>query len=143
VKRVIHPTPPPATLPGFNPLLFSHTRLETVGGRFVSTASSSPNCPVSSFHSTFCFIQYLWRGSLCLHSSLPACTPHCQTFVNVFRNDGGSHALYPSKQCGKGNLLPDPTNACVLDVNSVSLMIDGTDVCLLHFSHFYLMLQTF
>jgi hypothetical protein len=34
---------------------------------------------------------------------------------------------YPStKQCaGKDNLPPDPTDACVSDVNSVSLMIDG------------------
>jgi hypothetical protein len=132
-ERVIHPTPPPATLPGFHPLLFSHTRLETVGDRYVSGTSSSPNWPFSSFHCTFCFIRYLWRGSLCLHSSLPACTPHCQTFVIVFRNDGGSNALYPSKQWGKGNLSPDPINACVLDVNSVSLTINGIDVCLLHF----------
>jgi hypothetical protein len=108
---------------GSNRYIFSHTRLETVDDRYVSGTSSSPNCPFSSFHCTFCFIRYLWRGSLCLHSSLPACTPHCQTFVIIFRNDGGSNALYPSKQCGKGNLSPDPINACVLDVNSVSLTI--------------------
>jgi hypothetical protein len=72
-KRVIHPTPPPATLPGFQTLLFSHTRLETVGDRYVSGTSSSPNCPFLSFHCTFCFIQYLWRGSL--RASTPRCRP--------------------------------------------------------------------
>jgi hypothetical protein len=71
-----------------------------------------------------------------LHSALPNVC-HC------FFNDGGSNAIYHSKQCGKGNLPTDPTNACVLDVNSASLMIDGIDVCSLRFSHFSLMLRTF
>jgi hypothetical protein len=41
---------------------------------------------------------------------------------------------YPSKLCGKDSLPPVPTNdASVPDVNSVSLTIDGIDVCPLIF----------
>jgi hypothetical protein len=77
--------------------------------------------------------------------------PHCITLVIVFRihgrsNDAGINCFpvtpYPSKKGEKNNLPPDPTIACVLDVNSVSLTIDVIDVCSLNFSHF-LMLQTF
>jgi hypothetical protein len=67
------------------------------------------------------------------------------TLIIVFRNHGGSNdgginrfpvTPYPSKQCGKDSLPPDPINACVLDVNSVSLAIDVINVCSLNFSHF-------
>jgi hypothetical protein len=89
-----------------------------------------------------------WRGSLYHPSSLPNprhCLPQPSCIMGG-SNDGGINCfpvpIYPLKQCGKGNLPLDPTNACVLDVNSVSLMINGIDVCLLHVSPF-LMLRTF
>jgi hypothetical protein len=65
--------------------------------------------------------------------------------VILFHSHGGSNngginhfpvTPYPLNQCGKDNLPLDPTNACVSDVNSVSLKIDGINACLLNFSHF-------
>jgi hypothetical protein len=56
---------------------------------------------------------------------------------NHARSNSGGTNRFPA--C---NSLPFETNACVLDVNSVSLTIDGIHVCSLIFSHL-LMLPTF
>jgi hypothetical protein len=49
----------------------SHTRLETIGNRYGSGTFFSPNCLISSLRCTFLTFQFLWRGFLCLRSSLP------------------------------------------------------------------------
>jgi hypothetical protein len=84
--RVIDPTPPPATLPGFHLLIFSHASWESVGDHYGSGTFFSPNCSIVQFRpcGACCFfLQYLWRGSLCLqlliaglHTILPN-NPHC------------------------------------------------------------------
>jgi hypothetical protein len=53
---------------------------------------------------------------------------HCLMLVIVFHNHGGSNdgginrfpvTPYPLKQCGKDNLPPDPTNACVSHMSTL------------------------
>jgi hypothetical protein len=75
-RDVIHLTPPPVTLPGFHPLLFLHTRLETVGNRYVSGTFSLPIvlfCP-----SIVCFVSSnIYGAAPC------APIPHCRPALRI------------------------------------------------------------
>jgi hypothetical protein len=88
------PTPPFATLLGFHLLLFSHTRLETVGGRYGFGTFFSPNRSISSLRCTFLTYRCLWRGSLC----------HSSSFPNVFRNRAWGKQRWRNKSLSRNSL---------------------------------------
>jgi hypothetical protein len=67
-RRVFHPTPPFATLLGFQLLKFSHTRLETVDDRYGYGTFFSPNCSISSLRCTCLIFRFFMV--LCHRSSL-------------------------------------------------------------------------
>jgi hypothetical protein len=71
LERVFHPTPPFATLLGFQLLLFSHTRLETVGDSYIRFLGRfSP--PIVPFRPSFLRFE-----SSDIHVAGPsASTPH-------------------------------------------------------------------
>jgi hypothetical protein len=75
-RRVFHPTPPLATLLGFHLLLFSLSRLETVGDRYGYGPFFPPNYSIWSFRCTFSIYRFLWRGFLC-HCSFLGKARHC------------------------------------------------------------------
>jgi hypothetical protein len=52
-RRVIHPAPPPATLPGFHPLIFLHTSFKTIGIIIVFSSFSPPLCQIPFLLCTF------------------------------------------------------------------------------------------